>query len=245
MRRPDAVLLLTLLAPAGVSAAETKLWYKRPAPRWDHGLPLGNGRLGAVVFGDARRERIQLNESSLWMGGRRERDNPEALANLGGVRRLLFAGQPQQAALLAEKKLMGRPHRLESYQTLGDLRLNFDHEDAPQDYRLELDLDTATARVAYRAGAVRYVREVFASAPDQVIVVRLSAERPGSHTFSLQLDRVQDAVTEIGKGRIDLKGGLAGGKGLAFHASVQVIAEGGRLDPFTERLAVEGRTPSR
>src|SRR5712692_4355662 len=111
MTRCRSAALLLLLAPAALSAAETKLWYTRPAPRWDHGLPLGNGRLGALVFGDARRERIQLNESSLWMGGRRERDNPEALANLAEVRRLLFAGEPQRAALLAEKKLMGRPNR--------------------------------------------------------------------------------------------------------------------------------------
>jgi alpha-L-fucosidase 2 len=238
MRVHTALCTLLLLPALGAGAADT-LWYRRPAPRWDHGLPLGNGRLGALVFGDARRERIQLNESSLWMGGPRERDNPDALAHLAEVRRLLFAGEPQRAALLAEKKLMGRPHRLESYQTLGDLRLAFDHEQAPEDYRLELDIDRAVASVSYRSGEVRYRREAFASAPDQVIVVRVTADRPGSVSFSLQLDRLQDATSEIRDDRIVMKGGLAGGTGLAFQAAVQVQAEGGRQDPFTERLAVE------
>ena len=232
-------LLAAALGLAPRARAENVLHYERPAPRWDHGLPLGNGRLGAVVFGDARRERIALNESSLWMGGRRERDNPDALAHLAEVRRLLFAGEPQQAALLAEKKLMGRPQRLESYQTLGELRLQLDHEQAPEDYRFELDIDRAVASVSYRADGVRYRREVFASAPDQVIVLRVTADQPGSLSFSLQLDRLQDATSDIFGDRIVMTGGLAGGTGLAFHAAVRVLSDGGRLDPFTERLAVE------
>ena len=110
------------------------LWYRQAAPQWDHAMPLGNGRLGAMVFGSVNRERIQLNEDTLWMGGPRETDNPEARAALPEVRRLLFAGKPREAYALAEKKLMGKPWRLESYQTLGDLRLNFDYEEP--DHRL-------------------------------------------------------------------------------------------------------------
>jgi alpha-L-fucosidase 2 len=233
-----AAALLSAASGGADGSNDRHLWYRRPAPRWDHGLPVGNGRLGAVVFGEVHRERIQLNEDSLWMGERRDRDNPEALAHLPEVRRLLFAGLPREAAALAERRLMGRPHRLESYQTLGDLRVWFDHEGTPADYRLELDLDAAVARVRYRLGGVEYTREVFASAPDQVIVVRLTAGAPGSVTVSVLLDRPQDARTEVTSDRIDLAGRL-GGDGLGFHAAVKVVAEGGRIEPFPERLAIE------
>jgi alpha-L-fucosidase 2 len=223
------------------ASSPLRLWYRQPATQWDHGLPLGNGRLGAVVFGGLRRDRIQLNENSLWMGGPKDRDNPEALAHLPEVRRLLFAGQPRQAAVLAERKLMGRPHRLEAYQTLGDLRLEFEHEGTTEDYRRELDLETAVSRTSYRVGGVRYTREVFVSAPSQVVVVRLTADAPGRISTSVSLDRSQDARTQIvAPDRIDLVGGLAGGKGLAFQASLKILTEGGRLEPFTERIAVEG-----
>ncbi|HVR69949.1 MAG TPA: glycoside hydrolase family 95 protein [Vicinamibacteria bacterium] len=244
----SASLLLLVVSRALPSAAaqdpaapDLTLWYRRPAPQWDHALPVGNGRLGGMVFGGVRSERIQLNEDSLWMGGPRETDNPEALAHLPEVRRLLFAGRPVEAAALAEKKLMGRPNRLESYQTLGDLRLAFEQEGTPEDYRLELDLDTAIARVSYRLGGVRYTREVFASAPDRVLVVRLGADRPGQVSLSVGLDRPQDARTEVVSAeRIDLAGALAGGRGLAFQASVRIVAEGGRGDAFPERAHVEG-----
>jgi alpha-L-fucosidase 2 len=193
-----------------------------------------------MVFGTVARERIQLNENTLWMGGPQERDNPEALAHLPEVRRLLFAGRPREAAALAERKLMGRPHRLESYQTLGDLRLQFDREGAIEDYRLELDLDRAVARVSYRQDGVRFTREVFASFPDQVIVVRLTADRPGALSFAATLDRSQDARYAIaGDDRIDLSGALGGGRGLAFRAALKILPRGGRLEPFIERIAVE------
>jgi alpha-L-fucosidase 2 len=242
-----AALALDVVRPAPAPAAEPPasrdrtLWYRQPAPQWDHALPVGNGRLGGMVFGGVRNERIQLNEDTLWMGGAREADNPEALRHLPEVRRLLFAGRPGEAAALAEKKLMGRPSRLESYQTLGDLRLAFEQEGTPEDYRLELDLEAAVARVRYRLGGVRYTREVFASAPDQVLVVRVEADRPGQVSLSVGLDRAQDARTEVvSPGRIDLVGALAGGRGLAFQASVRVLAEGGRGDAFPERATVDG-----
>jgi alpha-L-fucosidase 2 len=229
-------------APAGGPAVSSDtIWLRSPAPQWDHAFPVGNGRLGAMVFGTVNRERIQLNEETLWMGGPRETDNPEALASLPEVRRLLFAGRPREAYALAERKLMGRPWRLESYQSLGDLRLNFDHEGTVSEYRRELDLDAAVARVSYRVDGVLHTREVFASHPDQSIVVRLSVDRPGSLTFGAWIDRQQDARTEIvGHDRLNLVGHLAGGKGLSFLASARVIAEGGTQETFPERILVEG-----
>ncbi len=219
---------------AGTSdAANHTIWLRTPASQWDHAFPLGNGRLGATVFGTINRERIQLNEETLWMGGPRETDNPEALAALPEVRRLLFAGQPREAYALAERKLMGKPWRLESYQSLADLRLAFDHEGTISDYRRELDLDEAVARVSYRVDGVRYTREVFASHPDQVIVIRLTADKPGALSFSTWIDRSQDARTEIvGSDRLNLIGHLAGGKGLAFLASAKITREGGTQETF-------------
>ena len=144
--------------------------------------------MGAMVFGTVNRERIQLNEETLWMGGPRDTDNPEARAALPEVRRLLFEGRPVEAYALAERKLMGKPWRLESYQSLADLRLNFDHEGEITDYQRWLDLDSGVAGVTYRLDGVRYTREVFASHPDRVIVVR-SHGRPAWRAHVRRLDR--------------------------------------------------------
>jgi alpha-L-fucosidase 2 len=226
-------------APSTVTSSSLALWYRQPAPQWDHGMPLGNGRLGAVVFGAINRERIQFNEHSLWMGGQQDRNNPDALKHLPEVRRLLFAGAPVEAYAIAERHLMGRPQRLPSYQTLGDVRLTFDHEEPISDYRRELDLDSAVARVAYRAGGTALTREVFVSHPDQVIVIRVGAAQPGKLNTSVWIDRSQDSTTEIeGTDRLNLLGHLAGGKGLAFQASVKVIPDGGTLETFPERIAI-------
>ena len=215
------------------------IWLRSAASQWDHAFPVGNGRIGAMVFGTVNRERIQLNEETLWMGGPRDTDNAEARAALPEVRRLLFAGQPREAYALAERKLMGKPWRLESYQSLADLRLNFDHEGEITDYQRSLDLDSAVARVTYRLDGVRYTREVFASHPDRVIVVRLTVDRPGALTFGTWIDRQQDARTEIvGNDRLNLVGDLSGGKGLSFMASARVIADGGSQETFPERILV-------
>ena len=159
---------------------ETRLWYDHPATDWEtQALPIGNGRLGAMVFGGIASERIQLNEDTLWAGGPRDCNNPAALEHLEEIRRLLFAGKPGEAFDLADKYAMGNPRTLRPYQTLGDLRLTLPgHEDAV-DYRRELDLDTGIVRVSYRVGETRYTREIFASHPDQVIVMRFTCSKPG------------------------------------------------------------------
>lgn len=225
---------------AGQQTEAQVLFYHHPAREWNQALPLGNGRLGAMVFGNVNAERIQLNENTLWMGGPRDTNNPEALKHLGEVRRLLFAGLPVEAYAVAEKYSMGRPFRLESYQALGDLRLTFDHEGTPTDYRFELDIDRAIARLTYRLGGVLYTREVFASHPAQAIFVRLTADAPGKLNVSTWIDRQQDATTEVvGNDRLDLVGVLAGGKGLSLLASVKILADGGHVEPFPERILAE------
>src|SRR5690242_7900236 len=171
--RALAMILLSVgFAAAAPPASELTLWYTTPASVWLDALPIGNGRLGAMVFGKLDDERIQLNENTLWDGFARDTTNPEALKNLTEVRRLLFAGQNAEATKLAEG-LMGRPMRIKPYQTLGDLLLRFDviPTDAT-DYRRELDLSRAVTRVTYSLHGVIYTRELFASAPDDVIVMR-------------------------------------------------------------------------
>src|SRR5687768_13568947 len=236
---PFALLLIVAFAadaPAQHPADHT-LFYTHAAREWNQALPLGNGRLGAMVFGNVNGERIQLNENSLWMGGPRDTNNPDALKHLAEVRRLLFAGLPVDAYAVAEKYSMGRPFRLESYQSLGDLRLTFEHEGTPADYRLELDIDSAVVRLTYRLGTVRYTREVFASHPAQVIVMRITADAPAKITVSTWIDRPQDATTEVaGNDRLNLVGALAGGKGLSFLASVKILSDGGTLEAYPERI---------
>ena len=185
MRAAPLLLLTTILCTAG--DVSTTLWYGHPAERWENALPLGNGRLGGMVFGGTNTEQIALNEDTYWSGG------PYSTVVKGGrevlpeLQRLVFAGEYQKAHQLFGRRLMGYPVKQQKYQALGNLVLKFEGEGAISNYRNELKLDEAVVRTSYSRGGVRYLREVFASAPDQVIAVRLSADRPGSLSFSAQL----------------------------------------------------------
>ena len=143
---------------------ELVLWYRQPAREWTEALPVGNGRLGAMVFGSVERERIQLNEETLWEGEPGDTNNPEAFDALPVVQRLLFEGKNAEAAELAGQKMMGVPCRVKSYQSLGDIILESPDTVDISDYRRELDLDTGIARTTYRSGGACFTREVFASA---------------------------------------------------------------------------------
>ncbi len=161
------------------------LWYTRPATRWVEALPIGNGRLGAMIFGGVHVERLQLNEDTLWSGGPRRWDNPRARDVLPEVRRSIAAGD--YAGVDALCRQMQGPYN-ESYQPLGDLYLRFSESAEPADYTRDLNLYTAMAGVRYRFGDATVTREVFASAPDQVIVIRLSCDRPGRLSFMTMLE---------------------------------------------------------
>jgi alpha-L-fucosidase 2 len=172
-----------------------KLWYEQPAANWNEALPVGNGRLGAMVFGGFPRERLQLNEDTLWDGYAFDPSNPSAMPALPEVRRLLFEGKNEEATRLAERTMMGRPSRIKSYQPLCDLWLEFPggSRDA---YRRELDLDTGIATTRTQS----HQWEVFASAPANVIVLRFTGSAP-----RLTLSRTRDAQAEglTLRGRID------------------------------------------
>jgi alpha-L-fucosidase 2 len=219
----------TATAQSTLQVGAMTLWHALPAPQWDHATPVGNGRLGAMIFGETGRERIQLNEETLWSGGPRDTVNVEALSEIGNVRRLLFEGKPREAIELADQTMMARPRRLLPYQTLGDLWLTFEGHDAVTDYRRELDLAGAVARVGYRAGGVRFSREVFASHPAQVIVVRLTSEQPNRISVAVGLNRERDAVTTASGDSLIMRGQLDGGTGLKFQSTLRALTEGGSV----------------
>jgi alpha-L-fucosidase 2 len=186
-----------------------KLFFNHPATQWSDALPVGNGRLGSCVFGNPFAERIQLNEDSIWDGERRDRNNPKAGAAVPRIRELLFAGKIAEAEALALSDMMSIPRRMPCYQTLGDLRLDFDLDPSRlvEDYRLELNLDTAIVTTVFTHDGIRYTREVFSSAPDQVIVIRLTSSAPGKLSFTARLDRPTNFTTSaVAANRLTLSG---------------------------------------
>ena len=205
--RHVAVSMLAVLVCCCAAAQDSTdgsalvLRYNKPAVQWTEALPIGNGRLGAMVFGGTAEGRIQFNEDTLWAGGPRDYSHPGAAEHLPTLRELLFAGKQREAQDLATQHFMSVPLRQVPYQPFGDLWLLFPgHEDAT-DYRRELDLDSAIVRVQYRVEGVTYTREVLASHPDQVIAVRIVADRPGAITCDLKLTTPQPQKEKLSGGR--------------------------------------------
>lgn len=219
------------------------LWYRKPATDWVSALPIGNGRLGAMVFGGISEERLQLNEDTLWGGGPYDPDSPEALAALPQVRKLIFNSNYVAAADLISKKVMARPLKQMPYQTVGDLLLTFPEAKTVENYRRELNLDTATATVSYSCDGVRYTREVFASAPDQVIVVRLTADQPGKISFVAGMKTPMSAMIESdGKNSLVMRGSGGDAEGipgaLKYQARVTVVTSGGNTSAANAAVSV-------
>lgn len=229
---------------------DNRLWYDRPATEWTHALPIGNGRLGAMVHGGVGREEFQLNESTLWSGGPYQPTNPEALPNLQKVREHIFAGDYAKAHDIAQAHLMARPHLQMSYQPAGNLFLDFKHEAQPGSYRRTLDLQTAVATTHYAllgtgidADAPTFTRTAFVSATDDAVVVQLSASEPGGLAFEAWFDSPQpgDIVAEDGatlayRGHNFGKHGVPGQ--LIFGVDVHLSLTGGSLERRGRRLVV-------
>jgi alpha-L-fucosidase 2 len=233
-----------LLGQAAPPDEPLSLWYRRPAIAWEQALPLGNGRLGAMVFGGIGEEHITLNEDTLWSGGPYDPTNPEALAALPEARALIFAGKYAEAHKLIEAKMMARPLWQAAYQPVGTLVFSFPAVAAVRNYRRELDLDTAIARVSYEVDGVHFLRELFVSPVDQVVVVRLSADRPGRIAFSARLATPQAAAaTTVADGTLILAGrngkSPAGPGQLTFQARALVTATGGTTTLGKDIVTVE------
>ncbi|UCE40160.1 MAG: glycoside hydrolase family 95 protein [Candidatus Aminicenantes bacterium] len=164
-----------------------RLWYKAPAKEWTEALPVGNGRLGGMVFGGVEKEHIQFNEDSLWTGIPRDYSNPQASKYLSEIRQLLLEGKQSEAEGLAMRTFMSIPLRQERYQPFGDIWIEFGGSSEFNDYRRELDLDKAVALVRYKRGDVTYTRTVFVSYPAQAMVIHLSADKPKQLNFILSI----------------------------------------------------------
>ena len=214
------------------------LWYQKPAEAWTDALPIGNGRLGAMVFGGVERERIQLNEETLWDGGPRDTNNPNALEALPKVQQLLFDDKNEEATKLADETMLGVPERIKSYQSLGDLFLEFSHDGDPTEYRRELNLNTGIAKTTYRCGDVNFSREVFATAVDNLIVVRIESGTAGQLAFDIAITREQDATVEAIAANILRLDGQCGNDGMHFSVYLQVQIEGGKVQSENDQLAV-------
>ncbi|MCE6998719.1 glycoside hydrolase N-terminal domain-containing protein [Saccharothrix sp. S26] len=244
-----AVARAESVAPPAVRAVnDLALWYDEGAGTdWLRALPVGNGRLGAMVYGNVDAERLQLNEDTVWAGGPHDYTNTRGAAALPEIRRLVFADQWTQAQGLIDQAMLGSPAGQLAYQPVGDLRLTFPTASGVSGYQRWLDLTTATAVVTYTANNVRYRREVIASAPDQVIAVRLTAETPGSISFTAAFGTPQRATasspdgTTIGlDGRSGDQRGIAGS--VRFLALAKAIAEGGTTSSSGGTLRVTNAT---
>ncbi|AOS44247.1 hypothetical protein Verru16b_01308 [Lacunisphaera limnophila] len=247
------LLLLSLVAPLA-AAPDLTLRYTRPAAEWVEALPVGNGRLGAMVFGGIHQERLQLNEDTLWAGGPYDPANPEALAALPEIRRLIAAGDHEAAQKLTQAKFMSKPMTQMPYQTVGDLMFTFAGGEPAATYGRELNLDTAVATTRLTIGTSAWgtvhVREVFASPVDQVIVMRITATAPnrpdqGRLTFTLGAQSHQQANSRTEGDNILLLDGRNGASAgipgaLTFQARVQVIPEGGTLRADGQQIHVSG-----
>lgn len=216
------------------------LWYQQPARQWTEALPVGNGRLGAMLFGGLQNEHLQFNEHTVWTGKPHDYAHPGAAKYLPQIRQLLWEGKQKQAEELAMREFMSIPLGQKKYQPFGDVRLRFPDIEKVEDYRRELNLDTGVASVNYKIGNTEFKREAFASYPAQVIAVRLSASQPKALSFSIGLDSPhKNAQVKIEGNDLVLTGQVEEG-GIRFEARLKAILDGGTLAVAGDSLNVVG-----
>ena len=226
-----AMSLLFICTASRTMAGENgaaRLWYNQPAGQWTDALPIGNGRLGAMIFGGVPEERIQFNEDTLWKGQPHDYVRTGARDHLAEIRQLLFDGKIKEAEDLTRKMFLSDPVRQKAYQPFGDLRLHFTGQGNVTHYHRELDLDSAIARTTYEADGVTCQREVFASYPDQAMVLRITANQAGRISFTLKMDSPQtNSQTKVtAPDTLTMTGQVEIG-GLRFESQVRVAALGG------------------
>ena len=270
MRNLIIFLMLSALFSCTAKQPESpkyRLWYKQPAnstipdlqngwgndPEWLKALPIGNGFLGAMVYGDVNKERIQLNEKSLWSGSVDDNNNPEAAKSLAEIRQLLFDGKYKEADELANKTQVckgvgsgsgnGADAPYGCFQTLGDLWLDFGKTTEYSNYMRELDLNQGIARVSYNQDGVNYQREIFVSYPDRAIVVRLSSDKKGALSFTAKLNRPERYITKAEENNLLMSGTLSNGKGgdgMQYAARLKAVANGGNVSYSDSLITVQG-----
>ena len=229
-------LCLVLVMCTGMTVQSQQkaiLWYDSPAQHWEEALPLGNGRLGAMVYGDPVNEEIQLNEETVSAGSPYKNYNSEAKEALPAIRKLIFDGNYAEAQLMAGEKILSKNGFGMPYQTVGSLRLHFQGQENYTDYRRELDIDKALATTTYRVNGVEYKRETFTSFTDQLVIVRLTASKPGMLTFTAALTCPQAVEVSVsGKNTIKMNGITKGDQftegAIRFAADLKLEIQGGK-----------------
>ena len=243
MPRVPFLLAAVLLCAANPSFAAgnpaTRLWYAQPAEKWTDALPIGNGRMGTMIFGGVFDERIQFNEDTLWKGQPHDYVREGAGEQLTEIRSLLAEGNITNAIALARSNFLSDPVRQKAYQPFGDLRLHFPGTADVTDYRRDLDLASAIASVSYRLGNVTFRREIFASYPDRAIVLHMTADKPGQINFTLTMDspHTNSQTLAIKTNTLALTGQVETG-GLRFESRVRVLATGGTIMTNGNAIAV-------
>ena len=240
------ILLISLASILNVTAQTEsllKLWYIHPAKQWVEALPLGNGRLGAMVFGDPCKEVIQLNENTVWAGQPYRNDNPSAIEALPEVRKFIFEGKYKEAQDLINQKFISKISQGMPYQTVGNLKLLFPGHENYSGYYRELNIEKAIVTSHYSLNGVNYKTTAFSSYPDQVIIVRISADKPGSVSFSATLDRPSKVtVSTSGNNELVLSGKTNDFENVIgnvqFEAKVKILTAGGVVSAVDTTLNV-------
>ncbi|MGO9481744.1 MAG: glycosyl hydrolase family 95 catalytic domain-containing protein [Candidatus Kryptoniota bacterium] len=246
MKRISLLFLISLFSALNLSAQDNallKLWYNHPAKQWVEALPIGNGRLGAMVYGDPYKETIQLNENTVWAGSPNRNDNPNARAALPEVRKLIFGGKYKEAQDLVNKDFISKTSEGAPYQTVGDLNLFFPGHENYSDYYRELDIEKAVETSRYKVDGVDYQNNVFASFPEQVIIVRITADKSGSINFSATMDRPSKVdISTKGNDELIMSGVTSdfdSVKGaVKFQAQVKILTDGGSVSASDTSLQV-------
>ncbi len=245
MKRVIASVLLFVFAVCLSTAEELKLWYAQPAGQWVEALPLGNSRLGVMVYGNPANEELQLNEETVWGGGPHRNDQPNALKALPEVRRLVFEGRNKEAEDLINREFM-TPQSGMPYQTIGSLMLHFDGHENYTDYYRDLNIENAIATTRYKVGGVTYTREVFTSFTDNVIIVHLTADKEGSLSFTADYKSPLEHTVKQKDGKLILSGkgreheGIPGAIRVETHT--QIKNDGGTVSVETDKMIVAGAT---
>ena len=237
----SAALMMYLAVNCTVQENDVlKLWYEKPAAKWEEALPVGNGRLGAMIYGGTTEDHIQFNEETLWSGGPHDYSNEGASEHLGKIRELIWQGKQKEAEELALETFMSVPLRQQKYQPFGDLWLTFPGHENVSAYRRELNLSTAVCKTSYEAGGYTYSREYIASYPDNLIIINLTCSDKKALTFDISLTALHEGFSVIPdkNGSLMLKVKVKDGE-LHGTAAVKTVVKGGEISVSGNKLHIE------
>ena len=226
--------------------APLKLWYDEPSGTiWENALPIGNGRIGAMVYGNVPNEIFQLNEHTVWSGSPNRNDNPNALEALPKVRKLIFDGEYKAAEQLADEKIMSKKSQGQMFQPVGNLELTFPGHENYEDYYRDLDISTATSKTSYKVDGITYTREAFVSLTDRVLIIKLSADQPGKISFTANFTspHLEPKIDAEGNNQLSLWGRTSDHEGvegkIEFNALMRLKTNDGKISASDSSLKVE------